>query len=129
MLDTESDIEELEKIIGKIDGAHEEVSLLSRKSPNDPVNKFKLKLFNKILRDANVLLGKDYKPFDTFEEFDVEDDVMTTSDVVMVLSQYRKELDRFRGDNVWSEYGRQYYYVLDGVNTDIRSPTPKKFSK
>ena len=128
MLENESDIEELEKTIGKIDGAHEEISLLSRKSPNEAVNKFKLKLLNKILGDANVLLGEEYKPFDTFEEFDVEDDVMTTSDVVMVLSQYRKELDRFRGDNVWTQYGT-YYYIVDSINTEIRSPAPKKFGK
>lgn len=62
MMETKEDIATLKKTIGQLRTAHGEVSLLSKKAPNDAVNVFKLRLINSIIVVANGLLGDSYKP-------------------------------------------------------------------
>jgi hypothetical protein len=40
---SKAEIEDLEKLIGQLDGLHSEISQLAKKSPNDGLNTFKLK--------------------------------------------------------------------------------------
>jgi hypothetical protein len=61
---TNEDVEKLEKAIGQLQGAHNEISILAKKSPADPLNTFKLTLINKVVEAANKVLGVKYKPFD-----------------------------------------------------------------
>ncbi len=103
-----SDIERLEKLIGQLQGLHSEISLLAKKSPNDAVDAFKLRLINKVVAAANDVLGPEYLPFSDFEAFEV-DDVPSTSDVALVLAQYMEEVERFRSANVKLS---QHYWVL-----------------
>ena len=63
-----------EKLSGQLLSIYEEISLLSKKNPNDAVNKFKLKFINKLLLQSNDYLTDKYRPFDEFESFD-EDDI------------------------------------------------------
>ena len=93
------EIDTFEKLSGQIIGIYEEISLLSKKSPNDAVNKFKLKFINKIISDSNVFLTEKYSPFNDFESFD-EDDVPQNSDVVFILSQYLQCFEKLKADNV-----------------------------
>jgi hypothetical protein len=80
---------------------------LSKKKPNDGVNKFKLGHLNTMLRNANELLSDDI-PLEGFAEFDV-DLLPSNSDVVFVLAQYTDAILRFReanthfvsGTNIW----------------------------
>ena len=51
------DVEKMEKVSGQMEGLHKEISALARKSPNDGVNKFKLKFINSALEEANRVLG------------------------------------------------------------------------
>lgn len=125
-MNSREDVEKLEKVIGQLQGAHTEISGLAKKSPNDSLNPFKLKLINKIIEAANSVLGDGYKPFDDFDQFD-PDDVPTTSDVTMILSQYMEEAERYRSDNV--AYEGTWKYVVDGETTDIRSGPPSKIGR
>jgi hypothetical protein len=75
------------KVYIQLKALHNEISLLSRKSPTEPLNIFKLKLINSVLEAANKLLGEKNKPFEQFIVFN-EDDLPNNSDVAMVLSQY-----------------------------------------
>jgi len=75
------------------------MSILSKKSPNDAVNKFKLNFANKLLSQANDFLHKGYKPFDDFQQFDV-DQSSTNSDVVFNLSQYIQCFEKYKSDYV-----------------------------
>lgn len=122
-----TEIEQLEKVVGQLQGAHSEISQLARKSPNDALNQFKLKLINKVIETANDVLGPKYIPFDDFSQFDA-DDVPTTSDVTMVLAQYMEEAERYRSDNVTLDYGT-YYYVVNGKITDVKAGAPSKVGK
>ncbi len=128
-----AEVDRFEKLSGQLISVYEEISLLSKKNPNDAVNKFKLKFLNKLLEQSNEFLSKQYKPFDDFACF-VEDDVPQTSDAVFILSQYLQCFEKLRSDNVVLEYGSWYWMVKGdkGDNVDdngmikIRTVKPKK---
>ncbi|KYJ86943.1 hypothetical protein [Sulfurovum riftiae] len=98
-----SDIDMFNKLSGQLKSAYEEISVLSKKNPNDAVNKFKLKLLNKLIEDSNKLLTGKYKPFNDFNIFD-EDDMPQNSDIVFILSQYMKSFNKYKADNT-DEFG------------------------
>ena len=100
-----------DKTEDQIDGMYNEISILSKKKPDGPINKFKLRLINSLLKQANDLMGKHYLPFGDFSEFD-EDDIPSASDVVLILSQYMKSMDRYRYDHTKMWKGT-CYWVLD----------------
>jgi hypothetical protein len=106
----------------------EPIPRYAKKSPNDSLNKFKLNLINKVLETANAVLGEKYRPFSDFEQFD-PDDVPTTSDVTMVLSQYMEEAERFRSDNVTEDEIASWCYVVNGKATGIPAGRPSKVGK
>lgn len=126
-MNSEKEIENLEKIIGQLNGLHSEISLLAKKSPNDALNKFKLGLINRVIDSANSVLGDKYSPFDDFEGFDT-DDLPSNSDVALVLAQYIEEAERYRSDNVMA-YGGSWFYILKGGKSEIRSGAPTKVGR
>ncbi len=126
------DVDKFEKLAGQIVGLYEEMSVLSKKSPNDAVNKFKLKFVNRQLQDSNAFLGERYRPFNDFDVF-VEDEVPQNSDVVFILAQYLQCMEKLRGDHVVVRNG-VWYWRVEGVKEDkvdehgftlIRSTKPK----
>jgi hypothetical protein len=112
-------IEKLEKLIGQLEALHSEMGALAKKSPNDAVNTFKLKLINKVLETANDVLGQEYLPFSDFTALDA-DDVPSTSDVTLILAQYIQETERFRSDNV-KYHLHEYVYLIDGKPSGIKA--------
>lgn len=116
---TKDDIERLEKTIGQLGAIHREISLLSKKSPNDAVNPFKLSMINGVIEIANEVLGHAYKPLEGFDRFD-DDNAPSTSDVVFVVAHYIEEIGRFRGDHVvYHEHKR--VYLLGGKPSGIKA--------
>ena len=99
-----ADVDKFEKLIGQLQSIYEEISLLSKKSPNDALNKFKLKFINTLLEQANDFLGQKYKPFSDFSLFN-EDDIPQNSDIVFILSQYLQCFEKLRADNVVMYHG------------------------
>lgn len=97
-----------EKIHEQLLGFYEETSVLVKKNPNDLMNKFKLQLINKVLENANVILG-DTKPFDDFSQFEVEGEMPFNSDVAMILSQYIKCIELIKKDNIHVCSGTWYW--------------------
>src|SRR5262249_43409843 len=93
------DVNRFEKLVGQLQSVYDEIAVLSKKSPNDAVNKFKLKFINSLLRQGNEILPADYTPFEAFSEFD-EDDMPQNSDVVFILSQYLQCFEKLRADSV-----------------------------
>lgn len=126
-MDSKEDVERLEKLVGQLQGLYAEIGALAKKSPNDAVNPFKLKLINRVLAMGNEVLGDKYKPFEEFDQFD-PDDAPSTSDVTMVISQYMEEAERFRSDNVIVNFS-SWYYVIDGQASDVRSGPPTKIGR
>ena len=128
-----SSVDVFEKLSGQLISIYEEISLLSKKNPNDAVNKFKLKFVNKLLFQSNEYLSDIYRPFDDFDRFD-EDDIPQNSDVVFILSQYLQCFEKLRSDNVVIRNGSWFWRVEGGeddkVDDDgmvlIRTVKPKK---
>jgi hypothetical protein len=126
-------VDTFEKLSGQLLSTYEEVSLLSKKNPNDAVNKFKLKFVNNLISQSNSFLSDKYKPFEEFSGFD-EDDIPQNSDVVFILSQYLQCFEKLRADNVIIKHGAWFWCVEGGAedSTDdggkvlIRTVKPKK---
>jgi hypothetical protein len=121
------EIDLFEKIYSQVESLHNEISALSKKAPNDGINKFKLRFINKILEEANKLVKDKYKPFADFQSFD-EDELPTNSDVIMILAQYINCMEKLRADNVELNFG-QWYWTIDGKQSGIKTSPPKKISK
>lgn len=127
------DVDTFEKLNLQLISVHEEISLLSKKKPDDAINKFKLRFVNKLITVSNGFLTDKYRPFDDFTIFE-EDDVPQYSDVVFILSQYLQCFEKLRADNVFPRAGNWYWTVNGEINDDvdakgfvyIRSIQPKK---
>ncbi|OHD09795.1 MAG: hypothetical protein A2086_12795 [Spirochaetes bacterium GWD1_27_9] len=119
-------IDALEKLIGKLNSFYSEMGALAKKSPNDGLNIFKLNLINSTIKDCNLLLGKEYKPFEDFEIFN-KDDLPTNSDVTLILSQYLEALEKFRSDNITIEsFSGKWYYKTEKGLSNIQTSPPAK---
>jgi hypothetical protein len=121
------DVDTFEKLVGQIQSIYDELALLSKKSPNDALNKFKLGFVNKLLESSNIFLKEIYKPFAEFSTFD-EDDLPTNSDVVFILTQYLQCFEKFRADNVHQKLGN-WYWTIESANGDddnIKTVCPKR---
>ena len=121
---TEEIIRTFEKIQSQMFILHEEVSILSKKNPETPINKFKIKFVNQLLLEANAILENNNKPFSDFETFD-EDLLPTNSDVVMMLSQYLSCLEKYRSDRIKGSFGDWYWITEDG-DSKFRTTSPQK---
>lgn len=108
-----SELDTFEKLVGQLQSVYDELSVLSKKSPNDGVNKFKLGFLNTLICSANDLLSEPYRPFVDFTQFDI-DEVPQNSDVVFILAQYLQCFEKLRADNVVSLHGSWYWKIDAG---------------
>jgi len=117
-----------ELLQAKLEGLHEEVLALSKKSPNDSLNKFKLTLVNGILAAANEFLVAQRAglPVVGFQQFDNEE-MPSNSDVVLVVSQYRQCIEKLRADNIVFYFG-QWYWLIDGQRSEDRTAAPRSMA-
>lgn len=110
-------VETFLKLQPQLKSAYNEIALLSKKKPTDPLNKFKLKFINSILLRANEILDNKYQPFP--EEFTIFDeaDMPNNSDVVFILSHYLTSLEKLRCDNIrYSDY--KWVWIIDGKKSE-----------
>jgi hypothetical protein len=122
-MEKKEDVWEFEKLEQQLHSFLDEMSELSRKKPNDPVNKFKLKFINAALDKLNRLL-QDYRPFEDFQQFDI-DTLPSNSDVVLILSQYAGANHRLRLDQTkYDKEGRGWYWIVRGKTSDLPTESP-----
>ena len=122
---SEEEVKNLEKLLGQLQGMYSEISQLVKKSPNDGLNLFKLKLVNKVLKEGNSILADRYRPFEDFSEF-TEEQLPTNSDVAMVLALYMEQAERFRSDNVTTRPGIGWVYLVDDEPSKISAKSPTR---
>lgn len=126
---TRADVERFEKVNGQLEGIYEEITSLSKKSPNDGVNKFKLRFINRILAEANSILDDKHKPFNDFLSFD-EDALPSNSDVVFILAQYLSGMENKRTENIKQQpLSLLWYWIIDGAISPEKTAPPKKLSR
>lgn len=119
---------EFERAEVQLESFYDEISILSKKKPDEVVNKFKLTFINQTVTKVNALLGDSYRPFLDFQTFD-EVTLPTTSDVVMMLSQYLASMDRYRRDHTY--YDDIEFTTLWWVKgkESMQARQPKKFDQ
>jgi hypothetical protein len=78
---------------------YEEFKPLARRFPEHNTNKFKIKLINVPLVNANWLLGATFKPFDNFDIF-IEDTPPSYSDLGFILAHYLNALENLREGHI-----------------------------
>ena len=115
-------IDKFEKLHFQIKNIYSELGILSKKSPDSAINKFKLKFVNQLLTQANTLLDEQYKPFADFDLFE-EEDIPSNSDVVLVLSQYIQCLEKLKMDNVKMLSGN-WYWIIPNSKEQIKTTHP-----
>lgn len=132
---TNDEIEKFEKIYGQFEGLHKEIGILSKKSPNDAINKFKLSFINKLLAEANEVLDEEQRPFDGFDSFD-EDQLPTNSDVTMIFEQYLYCFEKLRSGNIkhiqkyfGDKYVEKWVWLIDGEESEIQTAPPQKIKR
>ncbi len=124
---TSQDVTDFGVLESRIRGFYEELQTLTRKSPNDTVNKFKLGLVNPVVAKANSFLPTWALPFPGFEGFDV-DTLPSNSDVVVVLAQYLKSFEEFRCTVIVQQY-QDWYWLIDGEKSTVKTKPPKRLGK
>jgi len=120
------EIDEFETLQGQLQAFHTEMNTLVKKNPNDALNKFKLGLINSVLKKANTFLGEKRRPFLDFESFD-EATVPSTSDVLIIVSQYMSAFEKLRAENIHWDYD-VVGWCWDGAEKTRTGP-PKKLEK
>ena len=101
--------------------------IVSKKSPDSPINSFKLKFVNHLLKTANELLVGHYKPFDDFDIFS-DDELPSNSDVVMILSQYIECMEKLKLKNVTILSG-EWFWLVDGKASKNKTTRPPETFK
>lgn len=120
-------IDEFETLHGQLQAFHKEMGALVKKSPNDALNKFKLGLVNSVLKKSNTLLGRNRLPFADFELFD-EAALPSTSDVLIMISQYLSAFEKLRTENIRVDVGGWFWIIEDEPENKrgMRTAPPKK---
>lgn len=93
------------KTVTQLQTFHREISLISNKKPDSPLNEFKLGLINETLAKANFVLGDEFRPFPGFESFDVAR-LPSASDTVLILSHYIDGLHALRDRYCYGSHWR-----------------------
>jgi len=120
-----NEIDDFETLQGQFDSFYQEMSALAKKNPNDALNKFKLGLVNSVLKRANTFLGKSRLPFADFECFD-DATMPSTSDVLLIVSQYLSAFEKLRSENIFYSYDDHKWHWTG--NETLTGP-PKKIEE
>lgn len=120
---SKDEIDKFIKLVVQIEKILSEFDSLSKKKPDNVLNKFKLELVNTVLKSANEIINKENKPFPNFDEFG-EEEIPTNSDVVMILSQYVACLDKFRHENTIRDEDGDWVWVIKGRASRVPATHP-----
>ena len=123
---TEEEVGAFERLIVQLQGLYVEMSQLGKKSPNDGLNEFKLRIVNEVLASGNQILKDAYRPFEGFGQFN-NDDLPTNSDVTLMLAQYLEQAERLRSDNIAYHTGK-WVYLVKGAPSNITTRPPTRIS-
>jgi hypothetical protein len=122
-------IDTFESIQGQLQSLYVEMLTLSKKSPTDVINKFKLKLINSILQRVNEFLGaiKSPRPLPDFTGFE-DESLPSNSDVVVIISQYLASLEKIRADNIKQDLEDWYWIIEETPSIKIRTAPPVRIT-
>jgi len=119
-LPSEADVskyEMLEKLLASI---YEEMKEFSKKKPDEPLNKFKVKNVNRVLGQIKEIMKNE--PTNEFLDLLDEDSLPSNSDSILVIGQFNAAMEQFR-----SKYFRKYADTYGNKGWSTKE-NPKSFS-
>lgn len=122
---TQQDVDQYELLYPLLEASYVEIQELSKKKPESPLNSYKVKAINRILIPLKELL-KDENVYDFLDVLDT-DDLPTNSDVVLILSQYKKAMVMFRDS--YYKYNQRKGKTEWSIVPDIQHTTAQSKSK
>ena len=93
-LPSEADVskyEMLEKLLASI---YEEMKEFSKKKPDEPLNKFKVKNVNRVLEQIKEIMKNE--PTNEFLDLLDEDSLPSNSDSILIIGQFNASMKQFR---------------------------------
>ena len=96
-----SKYEMLEKLLASI---YEEMKEFSKKKPDEPLNKFKVKNVNRVLEQIKEIMKQE--PTNEFLDLLDEDSLPSNSDSILIIGQFNASMKQFRSK----------YYGWTGMN-------------
>jgi len=102
-LPTEEQVEEFRMLDQLLDSIYFEMKEFSKKKPDEPLNKFKVKNINRVLEPVkNILI---LEPTNMFLDIMDDDSLPTNSDAILVIGQFKASMLRFqkkyKGSYTW----------------------------
>lgn len=92
-LPTEAQIQKFEMLDRLIDSIYHEMKEFSKKKPDEPLNKFKVKNINRIIEPIKEIL-KD-EPTSEFLDFLDDETLPSNSDAILIIGQFQASMKRF----------------------------------
>ena len=107
--------EMLEKLLASI---YEKMKEFSKKKPDEPLNKFKVKNINRVLEQIKEVMKSE--PTNEFLDLLDEDSLPSNSDSILIIAQFTASIKQFRSK----------YYGWTGMNNEWSTKeNPQIFQK
>lgn len=99
-----------------------ETKELSKKKPDEALNKLKIKMINRVLEQVKEILKKEAT--DEFLDLLDETAIPSNSDAVLILGQFRAAMDQFRSKYFGksSDFGPLHWFTKENQASHYKSP-------
>ena len=92
-LPTEAQVEEFKMLDQLLDSIYLEMKEFSKKKPDEPLNKFKVKNINRVLEPVKDILI--LEPTNKFLDIMDDESLPTNSDAILIIGQFKAAMVRF----------------------------------
>lgn len=92
-LPTNAQIEQFKMLAELLQSIYNEMKEFSKKKPDEPLNKFKVKSVNRVLTKVKEILKNE--PTVDFLDILDEDTLPTNSDAILIIGQFQASMTRF----------------------------------
>lgn len=102
-LPTNAQVEAFKMLDELLDSIYLEMKEFSKKKPDEPLNKFKVKNINRVLKQVKEILKEE--PTNCFLDILDDESLPTNSDAILIIGQFKASMERFRNKYAAS-YGK-----------------------
>jgi hypothetical protein len=93
-LPSESDVSKFKMLENLLESIYKEMKEFSKKKPDEPLNKFKVKSINRVLEQIKEIM-KD-EPTNEFLDLLDEESLPSNSDCILIIGQFNSSMEQFR---------------------------------
>jgi hypothetical protein len=93
-LPSEADISKFEMLEQLLASIYKEMKEFSKKKPDEPLNKFKVKSINRVLEPIKEIMKRE--PTNAFLDLLDEDSLPSSSDTILIIGQFNAAIEQFK---------------------------------